>query len=213
MCWSSTKWISSSPHRVLLVLAMTWLKKCSIVVKQPITQCLKECNHVSCANWQTGHEMLTRNTWFHCRCFWEFVSYELLFSLALCLYCWLYRICIILLLWYLFIRVWSESVLCHYMFIDMNIIVFPHRIMVVNATFNNISVISWRSVLLVEETGVYVYVYVLAGENQFSHIWLMLFRPCRQSLTVVHVYKYCLFQALTIKFICTVKPALHGNSM
>jgi hypothetical protein len=26
--------------------------------------------------------------------------------------------------------------------------------MVVNATFNNISVISWRSVLLVEETGV-----------------------------------------------------------
>jgi hypothetical protein len=30
--------------------------------------------------------------------------------------------------------------------------------MVLNATFNNISVISWRSVLLVEETGV-------AGEN------------------------------------------------
>ena len=28
------------------------------------------------------------------------------------------------------------------------------RIMVCNATFNNISVISWRSVLLVEETGV-----------------------------------------------------------
>ena len=28
------------------------------------------------------------------------------------------------------------------------------RIMVFNATFNNISVISWRSVLLVEETGV-----------------------------------------------------------
>ena len=26
--------------------------------------------------------------------------------------------------------------------------------MIVNATFNNISVISWRSVLLVEETGV-----------------------------------------------------------
>jgi len=31
--------------------------------------------------------------------------------------------------------------------------------MVFNATFNNISVISWRSVLLVEETGV-------PGENQ-----------------------------------------------
>jgi hypothetical protein len=32
-------------------------------------------------------------------------------------------------------------------------------LMVFNATFNNISVISWRSVLLVEETGVH-------GENQ-----------------------------------------------
>jgi hypothetical protein len=32
------------------------------------------------------------------------------------------------------------------------------RVMVFNATFNNISVISWRSVLLVEETGV-------TGEN------------------------------------------------
>jgi hypothetical protein len=28
------------------------------------------------------------------------------------------------------------------------------RVMVFNTTFNNISVISWRSVLLVEETGV-----------------------------------------------------------
>jgi hypothetical protein len=28
------------------------------------------------------------------------------------------------------------------------------RVMVFNATFNNISVISWRSVLLVKETGV-----------------------------------------------------------
>jgi hypothetical protein len=28
------------------------------------------------------------------------------------------------------------------------------RVMVFNATFNNISVISWRSVLFVEETGV-----------------------------------------------------------
>ena len=36
-------------------------------------------------------------------------------------------------------------------------ITVPHfmvRVMVLNATFNNISVISWRSVLLVEETGV-----------------------------------------------------------
>ena len=28
------------------------------------------------------------------------------------------------------------------------------RVMVFNATFNNISVISWRSILLVEETGI-----------------------------------------------------------
>jgi len=34
--------------------------------------------------------------------------------------------------------------------------------MVFNVTFNNISVISWRSVLLVDETGV-------SGENQASH--------------------------------------------
>ena len=32
------------------------------------------------------------------------------------------------------------------------------RVMLLNATFNNVSVISWRSVLLVEETG-------LPGEN------------------------------------------------
>jgi hypothetical protein len=35
------------------------------------------------------------------------------------------------------------------------------RVIVFNATFNNISVISWRSVLLVEETGV-------PGENNLS---------------------------------------------
>jgi len=37
------------------------------------------------------------------------------------------------------------------------------RIMVFNATFNNISVISWRSVLLVEDIGV-------PGENRFFFI-------------------------------------------
>jgi hypothetical protein len=35
------------------------------------------------------------------------------------------------------------------------------RVMVFNATFNNISVTSWRSVLLVEETGI-------PGENHRS---------------------------------------------
>jgi hypothetical protein len=36
------------------------------------------------------------------------------------------------------------------------------RVMIFNATFNNISVISWQSVLLVEETGV-------PGENHRSY--------------------------------------------
>jgi hypothetical protein len=33
-------------------------------------------------------------------------------------------------------------------------ILYMYRVMVFNATFNNISVISWWSVLLVEETGI-----------------------------------------------------------
>jgi hypothetical protein len=37
--------------------------------------------------------------------------------------------------------------------------------MVLNATFNNISVISWRSVLLVEETGV-------PGEKQLDYLYI-----------------------------------------
>jgi hypothetical protein len=39
--------------------------------------------------------------------------------------------------------------------------IFRVRAMVLNATFNNISVISWRSVLLVKSTGV-------PGENHFK---------------------------------------------
>ena len=41
------------------------------------------------------------------------------------------------------------------------------RVMVFNATFNNVAVILWQSVLMVDETGV-------SGENH---------RPCRKSLT------------------------------
>ena len=37
---------------------------------------------------------------------------------------------------------------------NVRVNVFNVRVNVFNATFNNISVISWRSVLLVEETGV-----------------------------------------------------------
>ena len=55
------------------------------------------------------------------------------------------------------------------------------RFMVLNATFNNILVISWRSVLLVEETGV-------PGENQrpdASHLQtlshnVVLSTPCHE---------------------------------
>jgi hypothetical protein len=38
--------------------------------------------------------------------------------------------------------------------IEFNLVVVGLGVMVFNATFSNISVISWRSVLLVEETGV-----------------------------------------------------------
>jgi hypothetical protein len=37
---------------------------------------------------------------------------------------------------------------------SVNVVVFFLRFMVFNATFNNISVISWRSVYLVKEIGV-----------------------------------------------------------
>ena len=52
--------------------------------------------------------------------------------------------------------------------------------MVFNATFNNISVISWRSVLLVEETGVTVKLY---------HI--MLYRVGFELTTSVVIGTYC----------------------
>ena len=44
--------------------------------------------------------------------------------------------------------------------------------MVFNATFNSISVISWRSVLLVEETGVprYIYIYIQRLKNQLRGV-------------------------------------------
>jgi len=43
-----------------------------------------------------------------------------------------------------------------YHFSKYQTVIYPNMgwVMVFNATFNNISVISWRSILLVEETGV-----------------------------------------------------------
>jgi len=52
--------------------------------------------------------------------------------------------------------------------------------MVFNATFNNISVISWQSVLLMEETGV-------PGENRpatdkLDDIFMKIFTPCLKNI-------------------------------
>ena len=55
---------------------------------------------------------------------------------------------------------------------------FKVRVMVLNATFNNISVILWWLVLLVEETGV-------PGENHFFFQWI-------SSMSAV-LNKMCLF--------------------
>ena len=58
------------------------------------------------------------------------------------------------------------------------------RFMVFNATFNNISVISWRSVLLMEETGV-------PGENHRQVCNEYIF--CKQlRCTLLSFFSYCL---------------------
>ena len=51
----------------------------------------------------------------------------------------------------------------------MNTIGLRVRVMVFNATFNNISVISWQSVLLVEETGVPVENHRPVASHRLSH--------------------------------------------
>jgi hypothetical protein len=67
------------------------------------------------------------------------------------------------------------------------------RVMVFNATFNNSSVISWRSVLLVEETGVHT------AWSEFERTWVVLNPTITQSRprrSPIHAYvaisvKYC----------------------
>ena len=55
--------------------------------------------------------------------------------------------------------------------------------MVFNATFNNISVISWRSVLLMEETGI-------SGENH---------QPvARQSLSEICITLFCNYKCIAV---------------
>ena len=57
---------------------------------------------------------------------------------------------------------------------DLRKIYNDDLVMVFNATFNNISVISWRSVLLVDETGV-------SGEN---------YRPAQVTTKLYHIMLY-----------------------
>ena len=52
-----------------------------------------------------------------------------------------------------FISVYRKFDLIRGVSFDESSLIRRVRVMVFNATFNNISVISWRSVLLVEETG------------------------------------------------------------
>jgi hypothetical protein len=47
-----------------------------------------------------------------------------------------------------------QFILSRSKFLLLTLIIIVFSLMVYNVTFNNISVISWRSVLLVEETGV-----------------------------------------------------------
>ena len=65
------------------------------------------------------------------------------------------------------------------------------RAVVFNVTFNNISVISWRSVLLVEETGV-------LGENQqpvasqYKLYYIILYRAVIELTTLVVLGTDCI---------------------
>ena len=64
-------------------------------------------------------------------------------------------------------------------------------IMLFNATFNNISVISWRSILLVEESGVH-------GENK-----LCVKNPSRQNVIDLNGDKLC--GSVSMTYFCLLK--------
>jgi len=72
--------------------------------------------------------------------------------------------------------------------------------MVLNATFNTISVITWRSVLLVEETGV-------PGENHrpVASQWQTLLHAGFEITTVVVIDTYC----TGTKYILSIQMEIH----
>ena len=91
---------------------------------------------------------------------------------------------------------WNQDLTVYAMFIAKHantvscvVIFITHRVSVFNTTFNNISVISWRSVLLVEKNGV-------PGENHqpvVSH-WLTLSHNVVSStprLDGIRTHNYC----------------------
>jgi len=68
------------------------------------------------------------------------------------------------------------------------------RVIVFNVTFNNISVISWQSVLLVEETRV-------PGENWFI----------KETSATIHFMHFVLFSYLSLNW-CWDFVAFSGNT-
>ena len=81
------------------------------------------------------------------------------------------------------------------------------RAMVFNANFNNISVISWQSVLLVEETGVSGKFYILSFliQNIISNVFI--FSLISQS-DIVSINKFTL---ILINYRCDIKHAMMSS--
>jgi hypothetical protein len=80
--------------------------------------------------------------------------------------------------------------------------------LVLNATFNNISVISWRSVLLVEETGVPGENHRPAASNQFYYIMFYTSTWARFELTLFTLTDWVFVFPLEANMLC-----VHDNNV